>query len=208
MTETPASDFSLLSRLFPGLAEELAKPGGGAEGEAPEEGPRDGLRVESAASGAPTLVFRGRYLHSARDPVREARRLAESLPRFPESGADGAENGAGGQSGGPLLILGFGLGYGAEAAAERAPGRPLVLVERRREILKKALETRNLDRFLSENRIVFVVGGSGEAVSGALSLFEGSGGGSPPDILKNRALTELDADWYAGVEGRIRAWAG
>jgi hypothetical protein len=111
------------------------------------------------------------------------------------------------QYGGPALILGFGLGYAAEAAAERAPGRPLVVVERRREILKKALEVRNLDRFLSENRIVFVVGGSGEAVSGALSLFESPGGtGNAPEILRNRALMELDADWYAGIEGRVRAW--
>ncbi|MDR1637655.1 MAG: DUF115 domain-containing protein [Treponema sp.] len=194
-----SSDFSLLSRFFPGLAEELAKPGGGTGGEAlgGEKPQERELRVETAASRSPTLVFRGRYVHSARDPVREARRLAETLPLSgPAAGA-----------GGPVVILGFGLGYTAEAAAERAPGRPLVVVERRREILKKALETRNLDRFLSENRIVFVVGGSGGAVSGALSLFAGPGGtGAPPEILKNRALTDLDADWYAGVEGRIRAW--
>jgi hypothetical protein len=206
MTETGGSDFSLLSRLFPGLAEELAKPGDGeaAEKEGQTGDPWDReLRVEAAASRAPTLVFRGRYIHSARDPVREARRLAESLP-LPDSGpADGGAKSA------PLLILGFGLGYAAEAAAERAPGRPLVVVERWREILKKALETRNLDRFLAENRIIFVVGGSGEAVSGALSLFESPRGErKPPDILKNRALTELDADWYAGVEKRVRAWAG
>jgi hypothetical protein len=209
MTKTPGSDFSLLSRLFPGLAEELAKPG---EGEAGDVQDRE-LRVETAASRAPTLVFRGRYVHSARDPAREARRLAETLP-LPEaaqgSGAEGGTKGGAGpgvQYGVPVVILGFGLGYTAEAAAERAPGRPLVLVERRREILKKALETRNLDRFLSENRIVFVVGGSGGAVSGALSLFENPGGRrNSPDILKNRVLSELDADWYAGVEGRIRAW--
>ncbi|MDR3191533.1 MAG: DUF115 domain-containing protein [Treponema sp.] len=208
MTNPGGSDFSLLSRLFPGLAEELAKPGGGkpaGEAEAGEKPVDRELRVETAASRAPTLVFRGRYVHSARDPAREARRLAEILP-LPGAGRAA---GPGAQGGGPVVILGFGLGYTAEAAAERTPGRPLVLVERRREILKKALETRNLDRFLSENRIVFVVGGSGEAVSGALSLFDRPGaGGNPPDILRNRALTELDPDWYAGVEGRIRAWIG
>jgi hypothetical protein len=193
-----SSDFSLLSRLFPGLAEELAKEGGGKLGEAPG----GEFRIETAASGAPTLVFRGRYVHSARDPVREARRFAETLPP-----AAPAAGGKGIAPGGPVLILGFGLGYAAEAAAEGAPGRPLIVVEKRREILKLALETRNLDRFLSENRIVFVVGGSGEALSGVLSLFENPGGaGKPPDILKNRVLTELDGDWYAGVEGRIRAW--
>jgi len=42
-----------------------------------------------------------------RDPVREARRLAETLD-------------AAGQ--GPVVVMGFGLGYGAEAAAEKAPG--------------------------------------------------------------------------------------
>jgi hypothetical protein len=201
-----SSDFSLLSRLFPGLPEELEKDGGGKAGEEAGE-----LRVESAASGAPTLFFRGHYVHSARDPVREARRLAETLP--PSLPGLGAESGNGAGNGRdlrePVLILGFGLGYAAEAAAERAPGRPLIVVERRREILKKALESRNLDSFLSENRIVFVVGGSGEAVSGALSLFGSPGeAGKPPDILRNRVLTGLDGDWYAGVEGRIRAWTG
>jgi hypothetical protein len=35
-------------------------------------------RVETAASGLPTLLANGLYAHSPRDPEREGRRLAEA----------------------------------------------------------------------------------------------------------------------------------
>jgi hypothetical protein len=141
--------------------------------------------------------------------VREAKRLTEA-----------ALASAGGPGGGPgglppvFVILGFGLGYAAEAAAEAVPGRPIIVVERRRELLKKALETRDLGGFLSKNRLVFVLGGSGDGVTGALALFESHGessGESPgkktvPVIIRNRALAGLDEDWYGAVESRIKTW--
>jgi hypothetical protein len=159
---------------YPALAEQLVRRGS-ARGEE--------LRIEVSAAGTPTLILAGRYVHSPRDPVREGRRLAESLPPGP----------------GPALILGFGLGYAVEAVAEQ--GRPLIILERRWEVFKKALETRDLRRLLEERQPVFVLGGESGAVSGVLALFKGS-----PGILRNRALMDLDRDWYAGVERQIQAW--
>ncbi|MDR2133490.1 MAG: DUF115 domain-containing protein [Treponema sp.] len=175
-----------LDRLFPGLAGEINRPG--EDTLAPEE-----LKTAETPSGLPTLIVRGVHVHSPRDPARESRRLAESA---------GLTDGRA-----PVVILGFGLGYAAEAAAEIAPGRPLIIVEKYRELLRKALKTRDLSAFLSRNRIVFVAGGSGESISAALALFENADGENPaPAVIKNRALTGMDSEWYGAVESRIRTW--
>ncbi|GHU16961.1 hypothetical protein FACS1894163_07290 [Spirochaetia bacterium] len=202
------TDPSLLTRLYPGLAEELEKD---------DEAPPLEISVETAASGLSSMVINGLHVHSPRDPLREARRLAESLNPV-QAGGTGAE-----ALDGPIVIMGFGLGYAAEAAAAlaaaeaaaeaaadagaKSPGRSLIIVERRRQILKKALETRDLGKFLSENRIVFVVGGSGSAITGALSLFEDPVRGKiRPAVIRNRVLMQVDEEWYANVEQHIRAW--
>jgi hypothetical protein len=104
------------------------------------------------------------------------------------------------------VILGFGLGYAAEAAAKAAPGRPLIIVEGRKALLRRALEERDLSSFLAGNTLAFVVGGNGEsAVRAALGIFAAAG---PPALIRNRALMAADEAWYAGVERGIRSYAG
>ena len=177
-------NMSVLRQCYPPLAEEL----NGLE----DAG--EGLTIETAASGAPTLLIQGRYVHSKRDPEREAERLVEGAVA---SRQDDDEN--------PALLLGFGLGYAASALAAKFPGRPVIIVEKRAEVLKKALEVRDLQALLSRSKLIFVLGGGGEGVSGALSLFESSPG-LPPLVIQNRALTGMDEEWYAGVEERIKTW--
>ncbi|MDR2019672.1 MAG: DUF115 domain-containing protein [Treponema sp.] len=196
----------IIREQYPGLAEQLAA--------SPESGE---LKLERAASGDPTLIIRGLHIHSPRDPVREGRRLAASLPEpSPEPP--------------PLIVLGFGLGYAAEAAAEKTPDRPFIIVERRPGVLRRALEVRDLEAFLAGHKLIFILGkepdpeaennadpaggaipdrsgaedSAGAAVTGALGLFEYS---APPDLLKNRVLIGLDEDWYAGVERHIKVWS-
>jgi hypothetical protein len=183
----------VLRNQYPALAAELAAaaPGDRAGKEAP---PEEAL-IQSAASGDPTMIIRGRYIHSPRDPAREGRRAAEAL-----------------SGGGPLIALGFGLGYAPEAAA-RGGERPLIIVERRPALLRKALETRDLGDFLGKSRLIFVLGhgdgeAAGDAVLEALRLLEnGAAGGGKPEWLRNRTLVELDEPWYAGVERRVQTWA-
>jgi hypothetical protein len=192
---------SVLTKNYPGLMEELAKSAGDDE-LAPED-----IQLETTPSGAPTLVIKGLYVHSPRDPLREAQRLVEAALG---GGGGEASQGPAGQAAeeaeGPALIMGFGLGYAAEAAAKAAPGRPVIIVEKRRELLKKALETRDLGGFLSKNRVVFVLGGDGGAITGALALFEKPEGKTAPAIIRNRAIMGLDAEWYGAAESRIKTW--
>jgi hypothetical protein len=182
------ANLRVIESHYPGLAAQLLQ----AAPEDPEGGTpplrQEDIRVETAASGVPTLIIRGIHIHSPRDPVREGRRLGET----PEGD-------------GPVILLGFGLGYAAEGTAT---GRPLIVVERHPAILKKALESRDLRPFLTSHSIIFALGGSGEAVTTALRVLESHiGAMGPPALIRNRPLMGLDEVWYAGVEQRIRTWS-
>ena len=183
-----SQNMAVLRQHYPLLAEELDK----AEDDlAPDE-----LIVETASSGDPTLVCRGLYVHSKRDPRREAQRLVESSVAADETGENNTA---------AVFILGFGLGYTAAALAETSGKRPVIVVEKHPALLKKALETRDLGAFLSKTRLVFVLGGPDEGVTGALSLFKNPPD-TPPLIIHNRTLTGMDEDWYKAVEGRIKTY--
>jgi hypothetical protein len=179
---------AVLRERYPLLLEEIERE------DVPPFAPAD-VQIETAVSGAPVLRLRGIHVHSPRDPEREGRRLAETI-KAP----------SGGGRAGPLVILGFGLGYAASAAAELAADRPLIIVEKYRFLLRKAMELRDLRGLLAKNNIVFVPGGSGEGVSRALALFDENGEYSPPLVIRNRSLVSMDEEWYAVVEGRIRTW--
>jgi len=183
------SNCEILREQYPGLLDEILR--GGDESA--------DLKVETAASGTPTLSIGGLYVHSPRDPEREGNRLAEA------SLADGA--------GGPAVILGFGLGYAAQALAElsqagKAGQTPIIIVEKNLAVLRKALELRDLRSLFARPGVACIPGGNGEGVIDVLSFFEKSmGAKSAPYVMRNRTLTSLDEQWYSSVESRIRAWA-
>ena len=177
-----------LEQLYPGLAAELYDEKNIQDATFS----RQDIKVELNESGQKIMYVKGALVHSAKDPVREGQRLAALLNVKDEKL--------------PLLIFGFGLGYAAEAAASLCPGRPLIIVERHPEILRAAIEERDLKKFLSENRIVFAVGDDPENAKSALSLFENNTGSDFPPCIKNRALTALDPQWYAAAENSIKTW--
>ena len=164
-----------LRQIFPLLVKELDKAD-------------DSAQVEASASGDPTLVVDSIYIHSRHDPKKEAERLVGIAAGNDES---------------PALVLGFGLGYSALALAEKFPKRPIIVVEKRPEIIKKALESSDLRPLLRREGLVFVLDADG--LQGALSLFESSPGVLPL-VLRNRALMSLDTEWYARVEEKIIVW--
>ncbi|MDR0443015.1 MAG: DUF115 domain-containing protein [Treponema sp.] len=175
------SNSKILIKQYPGLIEELTREGD--DNLAPEE-----IKIDVAASGEPSLSIKNNYIHSPRDPAREGRRLAETVEK----------------GNAPVIVLGFGLGYAAQAAAEL--GRPVIIVERYRNLLVRAMELRDFSSLLSKKNIVFVPGGSPDAIAGALSLFDDAGDDKSPSVIRNRALIDIDKDWYGAVEERIRTW--
>ena len=165
----------------------------------------DDIKIELTHSGEPTICIKGIYIHSQRDPLREGQRLAESVS---------AERG-------PVIILGFGLGYAAQAAANlnrKEDFRPIIIVEKHKSLLLKAMELRDFSGFLSENRVLFIIGGSGEGITSAIKIasdmiLERQTGEAQnqadkkPSVIRNKALVSLDEQWYGAVDARIRAWA-
>jgi hypothetical protein len=178
---------AILDGHYPGLREEILRE---------EDIDSRDIETETAASGDLTAKIRGVYIHSNRDPGRESRRLAESL-RSGESPAD--------RRNGSIVILGFGLGYAAQAAGELWPDRPLIIVEKYRYLLRTAMEQRDLSAMLARPQVAFIAGGSGDGIAAALSLFEDDEK-TAPSVIRNRALTGMDEEWYGNVENRIRTW--
>jgi len=190
------SNKKILLSQYPGLWEDLSCPeeiGQNDNGFSSED-----VKIEASAAGEPALCIKGIHIHSPRDPFREGQRLAEAV---------GSEKG-------PVVILGFGLGYSAQAAA--GLGRPVVIVEKHKSLFLKALELRDFSEFLCGSQIVFIIGGAGEGITDALSIADSlisktTNGKNEkkhqPSIIRNRALIGLDEQWYKSIEDRIRAWA-
>ena len=170
----------ILQKQYPGLFEELSLDDSSL--------PEDDIKIEAALSGDPTLSIKGISIHSRHDPARESMRLAQTIS---------AENGQ-------IVVLGFGLGYAAQAAAEL--GRHVIIVEKYRNLILKALELRDLSDFLLKSKLIFVIGGSGDAVSSALDLFS-KDEKKNISVIRNKALTALDEDWYRNIDDKIRTWS-
>jgi len=152
------------------------------DGSGSAKSPERRFQVESAANGEPSLKADGRWVHSRFDPGREGRRLAEEVP------GDGT-----------LVVLGFGLGYAAEAACEAGADRAIVIAEKDPGLLALALCARDLTRLLGRERIAFSVPASANSVCAALETV-----GGKPVVLSCRAFRDLDPVWYDGVEQALR----
>jgi hypothetical protein len=183
------SNSKILREQYGGLLEEITSQKGNLL--SPED-----FKTEITPSGEPSLCVKGIYVHSPRDPLREGQRLAQA-----------ADSGSG-----PVVVLGFGLGYAAQAVAEIASvsGRPVIVVEKYPNLLLTAMELRDFRDFLSKNKIIFVVGGTGEGITGALGianeLIPAENADKKPSVIRNKALTGLDEKWYGAVEDKIRTW--
>jgi len=163
----------------------------------------DDILIENSAAGDPSLCIKGVYVHSRRDPLREGQRLAQTA---------GAENGI-------VVILGFGLGYAAEAAAKF--GRPVVIVEKHRNLFLKALELRDFNDLFTKNQLILIIGSNADGILSALEIAsvnmpdtqsaadsagDARNGGKVVSIIANKALVSLDEHWYKVVENKIRTW--
>lgn len=143
--------------------------------------------TELSVSGA-SMRIEGALIHSERDPVREASRLAQIALK------DAAKKGG-------IFILGFGLGYAAEAVLELDREAVLVIVEKRLNVFKTALKTRDISALFNGGRHIFVIGGQAEGILAALEAVR-----EVRAILRNRALILLDSGWFDTVLRLIHTW--
>jgi hypothetical protein len=171
-----------LKKAVPALVERLEqfrRQGGGGAGAAVE--------IFDAASGEPSLKINGTLVHSARDPRREARRLAEAA--------------LGSACHAAVIVLGFGLGYSAEEAARLLPENVIVIVEKQLEIFCAALEARDLTGFFEKKTPIFILGAEAAAINSALVLVRTVGA-----VIRNKNILALDAEWAAETERAIETW--
>lgn len=153
-----------------------------------EEAEAEPLELRSAASGELSAVLPGGpWLHSSRDPRAEARRLAAAA-------LGGGEDTA--------VLLGLGLGYIAQALAERPGLEHLIACEARPGLLRAALASRDLGSLLADERLGFVVGGEPESLITALEL----SGGARASILELRASAGLDPEWHGRARLAAERW--
>jgi hypothetical protein len=157
----------------------------------------DGVTVYPASNGELSAIIKGRHIHSPRDPGREAARLAGVCLH---AGCARQEE--------AVVLLGFGLGWIAEAVMRldgQMPGAappPVVIVEKRKELFRAALENRDLSALFGRQNLVFVISDDSYAVLAGLEAVKQTG-----VVIKNRALCELDADFYDEVARFIETWA-
>ncbi|MDR2490592.1 MAG: DUF115 domain-containing protein [Spirochaetaceae bacterium] len=168
------------------------------------------IEIAATPSGVPSLRVSGALIHSAKDPLREAQRIVKT--EYEHSGGCTAGVQKAGEGGGEgkapfFILLGFGLGYGALAAAEMFPGSFMLIIEKRAEVLRAALEQRDWTGFLTGNRLIFVLGGESAAVFSALNAaVQGGADASSVVVIKNRALMRFDSPWYGEIEAHIATW--
>jgi spore maturation protein CgeB len=98
-----------------------------------------GLSVVPSKAGPPSLKAGDAALHSVYDPVREARDWVEHYRNDIESSSS-------------IAVFGFGLGYHVEELL-RETDKPVTVFEPRVDILRAALETRDLSPILARARI-------------------------------------------------------
>ena len=153
--------------------------------------PDEETKIEISSSGEPTLLIKGIYIHSRRDPKREGERIAEAAL------INGSDENT------PVIILGLGLAYSAISLAEKFPERPIIIAEKYHGLLLKAMEFKDLEKLFTHPKIIFVLGGTGEALGSALSVLEHTPG-SEPLVIQNKALYSLDEDWYKNAENQIK----
>ncbi len=128
-----------------------------------------------------------RLIHSAHAPQAEASRLARALP----PAADTA------------IVLGFGLGYLAEALLAGRLVQRVIVCEASASLLAQALALRDLRSSLADEGLGFMVGGPPEALVGLLDEV----GASRLALLSNQALERAFPEWYLPLRAAADRYA-
>lgn len=143
--------------------------------------------VRGTSSGAPTATLEGIHLHSRYDPLRDARKQVER-DMDPSSTA--------------IIVLGFGLGYGAETARKLFPELPLLVVEPDPEVFYAALSCRDLRQLLADPSLFLYLDEEPEGLPRVLETLPLA----RPCFLRLRPAIQAAPARYRAAEELIHSW--
>ncbi|HEY9593399.1 MAG TPA: 6-hydroxymethylpterin diphosphokinase MptE-like protein, partial [Spirochaetia bacterium] len=147
-----------------------------------------GLEIAAARSGDPTARLDGIHLHSRYDPARDAeQQVAREID--PACTA--------------IICIGFGLGYGPQAARRRFPDRPLLVVEPAPDVFAAALACRDLRPLISDPGVELYVAAHPEGVA---RLLEGLPLARPAWLRLRPGFQARPAE-YRAAEETLHSWS-
>jgi hypothetical protein len=143
------------------------------------------MEILATPSGRPTAKLDGRYIHSARDPLREARRAVR--------GEEVRQSQL-------CVFLGFGLGYHVEAFLEEDEDRSAVIVEKEPALFLQALEHRDLRSLFSSGRVNLLLDTDARDILPLL----GASGRSRTAVFDVAGRTGRNREYYEQVGETVR----
>ncbi|MBT3273254.1 MAG: motility associated factor glycosyltransferase family protein [Spirochaetales bacterium] len=143
---------------------------------------RADIEILQASSGVPTARIKGTYIHSPRDPEREANRFIENWEE---------KNCA--------VLFGFGLGYYAEAFLSRYPEIPLIIVEPDKDFFFEALKIRNLTDIFASKNVSLLLDGQPDALATVLNTINTASIGA----VSPRSLTRHNEAYFSRLQAVI-----
>jgi hypothetical protein len=145
------------------------------------------IEVLATLSGVPTVRRDGVYLHGKHDPPRDALRQVKTEIDSTCTA---------------VIVLGFGLGYGAEAARRAFPSQPLLVVEPDADVFRAALTWRDLRSFLKDDAVHLFVGAPPEGLPAVLESLPLA----RPGFLRLRPAVGARPGTYRASEETIQSW--
>ncbi len=142
------------------------------------------LTVSPSASGKITAQIDGKFIHSSRDPVKEAKNITKHhlVPGVTT-----------------CVIEGFGLGYYAEEVLLASATVQIIIIDPSLERFKQALAIRDLSALLASQQVTLLIGENAEVLAAILLKT------NPGDIavIRNRTLYMADTEYYKETESYI-----
>ncbi len=168
-------NIGLLSAQYPGFKTEVAD----------KYQNKDNMFLSISKSGLPTAKVNGKFIHSNRDPVREAEKLISlEIPKNISA----------------CIVEGFGLGYFVDAILALRPNIPVIIVEPSVDRFIKAMEAKDFKNIITSPMISLLIGSESDSIRQILpGLPKGS-----IQIFKHRALYEFDRKFYSEVNSIIQ----
>ncbi|MBN1616840.1 MAG: motility associated factor glycosyltransferase family protein [Spirochaetales bacterium] len=143
------------------------------------------MNLSPASSGDPTVSVQGQFLHSQRDPRREAEKTLSKSDIFTSDGC---------------LFCGSGLLYLPELYSSAFPQAPLVIIESELPLFLLALSSRPLDALFAHPQLVIALALPAHE---AAALPEQLGFPEIP-LFTSPALTAVNPSWWREFEVLVR----